>query len=429
MPTSLLNAEVILSQEIGDFWEGTTTTATGAITIVDTLLLSKPDDWITDEAWDMLTSGSQNEEERKISTSSSVVTGSLTVGSHGGSIASGVTYRVHRLFEASEKRRALVQAARNIFPDCYDMVWDESLVTGNWLRDGSFEIWTNTTDLTDWNEDGLTATQVATNGLFKHGSVSVRLDTAAGTLSQGTAQHDDLKLLAGKSVRFSVQGWCNTTDCLRLVISDGTTDTFSDYHDGGTAWTTNNMPLEVQAYIDANPTEVTFKLVHENAAATSYVDDARVISDFRSKLYIGHLNLHQNRPYRVEIEPENYSNQEPWIGIHDWEVDEDGFLFLPTSIKSDYRLRVVGPQILDFLSSGTSSTSWSAEINLNQPQVEALVAEAAVYLYTWMSMPNYESGTREDYQQMLAFWKNEARERKGKFGMPILPSTISYGME
>ncbi|KKN78434.1 hypothetical protein LCGC14_0349660 [marine sediment metagenome] len=431
MTTTLLNCEVILSKQIGDYWEGTTTSASGAITIVDTALIRFPDDWITDVSYDMVTSGSRSEEERKIShANSSVSTGTLSVGTHGGSIASGVTYRVHRLFEASEKRRALITAAKNIFPECYDMVWDESLVTGNWLYDGSFEIWDSAgTALSNWVANTVTVTKTTTNGLFKHGLTSAKLSTAAGTLSQGYTENDDLKFLAGKTVRFSVQGHCDTADCLRLVVSDGTTDSFSSYHDGGTAWTENNLPLEVIATIDYNPTEVTFKIVHEVTAATSYVDDARVISDYRGRLYIGHLGIHQNRPYRVEVEPENYSNQEPWIGIHDWEVDEDGYIYFTTQLRSDYRLRIVGPAILDFLSSGTSSESWSATINLNSPQTEILAAEAAVYLYTWMSMPNFESGTREDYQQMLAYWEDKARKKKGKYGMPILPITISWGHE
>ena len=72
MAITLLNCEVILSQEIGDWWEGTTTAATDAVTVVDTGLIRFPDDWITDFSYDMITSGSRNEEERKISTSSSV---------------------------------------------------------------------------------------------------------------------------------------------------------------------------------------------------------------------------------------------------------------------------------------------------------------------------------------------------------------------
>jgi len=429
MTTTLLNCEVLLSQEIGDYWEGTSTSATSSVTIVDTSLLAKTDNWITDFSYDMLTSGSYNEEERKISTSSSVSTGSLTVLAHGGSIASGVTYRVHRLFEPSEKRRALISATKEIFGECYDMVWNESLVSGNWLRDGSFERWTTGTDLTDWSESVIVPAQTATNGLFKHGGYSACLAGTAGTLTQGYTENSDLRQLAGKTVSFTLQGHCNVGSCLRIAVYDGSTQTFSDYHEGGTDWTPDTDPLKVQATINSTPTEVTFKVCHDDANGTSYVDDGRVISGYRNRTYSGHLGLAQNEPNEIFIEPAQYSREEPWISIHDWEVDEDGYLYLPTSVSNDYRLRVVGKQYLDFISSGTVSTSWSATINLNEPQTRILTAQAAVYLYTWMSMPNYESGTREDYQEMVGFWKQEVKERKAKFGMPSLPVTTSWGFE
>jgi len=429
MTTTLLNCEVILSKELGDFWGGTTTSATASTTVTDTSLKAKPNDWITDVSYDMITSGSYNEEERKISALDNS-TGALTVLAHTGSVASGVTYRVHRLFEASEKRRALVAAAKNVFGDCYDLVWDESIVSGNWLKDGSFERWDSAgTALTDWAESVVVPKKTSTNGLFKHGAYSAQLAGTIGTLSQGYTNNDDLKWLAGKTVEFTLQGHCNTASCLRIGVYDGTTQTYSTYHDGGTSWTDNTDPLSVQVTLDDNPTEVTFTICQEIAGGTSYVDDARVISGYRDRLYIGNLGFAQNQPNEIYIEPTQYSQEEPWIKIHDWEVDEGGYLYLPTSVSNDYRLRIIGKQYLDFLVSGASSTSWSATINLDSPQTEILVAEAALYLYTWMSMPNYESGTREDYQGMIGFWKEEARARRGKFGMPVLPVMTSWGFE
>ncbi|KKK50594.1 hypothetical protein LCGC14_3123460, partial [marine sediment metagenome] len=62
---------------------------------------------------------------------------------------------------------------------------------------------------------------------------------------------------------------------------------------------------------------------------------------------------------------------------------------------------------LDFLASGVSSTAWTATININSPQTDILVAQAALYLYTWMSIPNFDSGTTERFQQMMGFWQGE----------------------
>jgi hypothetical protein len=429
MSTILQNAEIELSKQLGDFWEGTTTSASGAVSIVDTSLLAKPPEWITDVSYDMLTSGSYSGEERKISSLSS---STLSVGTHGGSVVSGVTYRVHRLFQASEKRRALIASARHIYPDLYQEVWDESLVSGNWLKDGSFEIWITGSNLTYWTEDTVTVAQQSTVPYTRHSLYSVHLSTAAGSLYQDISINGDLQLLKGKSVTFSCQGWCDTASCLRLSINDGTTQTYSEYHSGGSSWTHDN-PKEDDFYvtqtIDKDATEVTFSIHHENASASSFIDDARVIAGDRGQLYTGYLWLAQNEPSVIEMENSNYSREEGWSAVRDWDMDNNGYLHIPTSYPSGYRLRIKGMGYLDFLSSGTSSTSWTSTIAIDQPQLDILIAEAAVYLYSQMSMPNYESGAREEYQKMLGYWRDESNRRRGKFGMPVMPFLVSWGME
>jgi len=433
MATTLQYAMTELSKQIGDYWESTTTGTGSTVTVVDSALLAKPNDWITDVTYDFVTSGTNTGEERKVSTSSLLTAGTYIVGTHGTTTFSGITYQIHRLFEPSEKRRALITAAKNVYPDLYQEIWEDSLVSGNWLKDGSFETWTTSTNLSYWTETTVTTTQVSTGGYIRSGGLtSARLTTAAGSLSQGITDYADLQLLRGKNVTFTSQGWCNVGSCLRLSINDGSTQSYSEYHDGGTTWTEDNPRNDnfyVTQNIDSNATQVTFAIHHDVAAGTSYVDDARVISGRRGKTYLAYVGFAQNIPPSVYIEPNQYSTEEDWIPIHDYEIDNLGYLYIPTSIPADYRLRMRGAGYLDFIASGTSSTAWSSTIALNSPQTEVLIAEAAVYLYTWMSLPNYESGTRKDYQGMLEYWQAESQRRRSKFGMPPLSITNSWGME
>lgn len=125
MTTSLESNMILLSKQMGDYWTGTTTSGTDSTSVIDTALKAKANDWITDDAYDRLTSGDYDEEERKI-TSLDSSAGDLTVLAHGGTVASGVTYEVHRLFTASEKRRALVHGAKTGFPHIFKQIWDES---------------------------------------------------------------------------------------------------------------------------------------------------------------------------------------------------------------------------------------------------------------------------------------------------------------
>ena len=433
MTTSLLNCVVLLSKDIGDYWIGTATGSTGSATLVDSALIEKPNDWITDVTYDFITSGSNNEESRRVSTLSNT-TGLLTFArAHGTSFGTGNTYQLHRLFSPDEKRRAILRAKDDIFGSCFDLVWNEELVSGNWLKDGSFEYWNAAgTALNYWTESVIVPSKTTAAGYYKHGVASALLTGTIGSIRQRATDWEDIKKLAGQTVTFTMQAHCNTASCLRLSINDGTTQTYSSYHGGGTSWTQNNPrndSIYAQQFIDYNPTEITFAIHHEIGGGTSYVDDARVIGPYQPRLFINDMGLAQDQIYQVFIEPYYYSYDEPWLLIHDWEIDEDGYLYLPSSIPRDYRLRVIGKQYLDFLSSGTSSESWSATINLDEPQTYILSAQAAGYLYQNMSMPNFESGTREEYQKMLGFWQDETIRRKNKYGMPPIPVTVSWGME
>lgn len=129
MSTTLANCRKQLSKEIGDYWDSTTTSSGSSTTAVDTALKAKANDWISDapqEMYDLITSGTYSGEERKISSLDNT-TGTLTTLAHTGTIASAVTYEVHRIFTASEKRIALIMAAKLAFPYIFKKVRDISL--------------------------------------------------------------------------------------------------------------------------------------------------------------------------------------------------------------------------------------------------------------------------------------------------------------
>ncbi len=427
MSISLENAQIELSKQMGDFWNSTTTSAGSASTIIDTALKVKSNDWISDapnEMYDRITSGTYDDEERKLISLDSN-TGTLIPFAHGGTIASGVTYEVHRLFSASEKRRALVYAVRHSFPSLFARVKNESLSVGNWLKNGDVEVWTSSSYPDYWRVSAVTATKTSTAKLFKRGSYSCALTTAAGYLYEDWTYNDDLKELRGKTVTFTAQGYSNTASCLRLCIYDGTTSTYSPYHDGDSKWTEDDTPLNVTATIAEDASDVSFRVYHAVAAGTSYVDDLRVYGPQRDKIYIGDLNLVNHTPHRVSESYNTYQQYEPWSTLHNWDVDRAGYLYLAEGSYNN-RLRIEGIGYIDFLVSGASSTSWAATIELDAPQLDILVADAVIYLYTQMVSPNYTSGEREKFIEILAYWEKELNMRKAKYGMRTPPSTVVW---
>ncbi len=308
------------------------------------------------------------------------------------------------------------------------------MVSGNWLKDGSFEIWTSSSALTYWTKATSTIAKTTSSPYYKHGVTSCKIDTAAGSIEQSISNWDDLKRLAGKSVTFSIQGWCDTANCLRLSVYDGVNDiSYSSYHAGDSAWTEDEPSINnmyVQHFIDYNPTEITLKIHHDVAAGTSYVDDARAIGGIvdSPRIYIGNLNLVRNKPHQVLIEPYNYSKQEPWALIHSIRYDQtNGYMTLPSHVLQDYRLRILGNQYLDFYdSSDAIGTDWEDTIALDTPQTEILVAQAAVYLCQQKIVPNYTSGESDRWAKALAYWQRELRERISRFGMIAPSSTTSW---
>lgn len=422
MSTLLSAARIELSKQIADGWSSTTTSAgaAGGTTLVDTALKAKQNDWLNalDAAYDFITSGTYANEERYISTLDNS-TGTATMLAHGGQIASAVTYEIHRLWSPSDKRLALIHACRKGFPHIHTKIKSETLRAGNWLKNGDFYKWTSSSTPDDWTVATVTAAANTTVPYYLFGSKSMKLSTASGTVKQGTANNPIFFQLANKTAKFRLRGWCNTTSCLRIAIYDGTTRTYSDYHSGNSAWDyPDNETLYVEQDIAKTPTEVTLEIYHASASGISYVTDARVLSNPQDKIYIGYLGLARDTPNSVSQMPEGAIQSENWQRLHNWSVDADKYLHLPTGIDN-YFLKIEGMGYLDFLASGVSSTAWTATVDIDSPQLDILVAEAAVYLYTQMMMPNQSKGDRSQFGEGLSYWQNELADRRVKYGMPL----------
>ena len=427
MSTTLSNCMTEMSKQIGDYWSSTATGdgAVGGTTVVDALLMEFMNAWVGLEAHDRITSGTYDEEERYISSLSNTA-GTLTTIAHGGQILTNVTYEVHRVASASDKRICLIRAARNCFPDLYTQIADVSKSISNWLRNPNFEVWASASYPDYCRVSAVTAAENTTAPYVRFGSSSCKLSTAAGYMYTTNTLVPDFQDLAGQTVTFTSHVWCDTASAVRLAIYDGTTTTYSDYHPGTSDWTESSDPLEVSATIADTPTSVEFRWYLAKAAATAYIDDARVIGPRRNKYYIGDLGFHKDTPNIVQIEPSQYSQAEPWKTLRDWWVDNDKYLHLPATLE-DYRLRLRGTKVLDFLASGVSSTDWAATIDIDQPQVDILVAQAVIELCNQFMQPNQESATTDRWERAKQIWQLEYKERVGRHGMDAPEATVSWG--
>ncbi len=432
MSTTLLNARIALDKDLGDYFKSTTTGAGSETTLVDTALKAYANDWVTDTTRVMLEEEPAGDaaiyDERKVSSLDSS-TGTLTTLAFAAAPGAGIDYSVHRLFSPSDKRTALVQACKLGYPKIHARVRDETKTSGNWLLNGGVEGWASASYPDYWRVADVTAAKTTTAKLYMRGGSSCKLSGAAGYMYQDWSLNDDLKYLRGKAVKFKARGWCDTASALRLAVYDGATTTYSDYHAGDSTWNGRNDEWYVEATISETATDVSFRVYLTSATATGYVDNLRVTSGTYDKVYVGDLSLAQDRPLRISYQYDGSEFSEPWQPVRSYHVDETNRYLLIQGLPSDCKLRIEGVGYLDFLVSGASSTAWTATVALDEPQIKILSAEAVIWLYEQMSLPNFRSGDRKAYQEALSHWKNTVLpERQAKYGMILPPALADWGV-
>jgi hypothetical protein len=143
-------------------------------------------------------------------------------------------------------------------------------------------------------------------------------------------------------------------------------------------------------------------------------------------VYVGDLGLAQDRPMKLSINLTNEDRREPWQPLHNIINERNGYLDLP-NVPAGYKLRVEGYGYLDFLVAGVPSTSWTATLDINDPQTSIVTAAAAKRLYQGMMQPNMVSGNTSAYAEGYQFWTNQLEERKAQFRMPEIPIRMNWG--
>ena len=432
MTTSLYNAEVQLSKDIGDYWEGTTTGAGSATTIVDSALIAKSNDWITGEAYDFvvdMTGDTYNETERKISSLDNS-TGVLTTLARAGAIGAVATYRVHRLFSASEKRLALVQACKLVYPYIRTNIRSESFTLGNWLLNGDMEEWTLTTVPDHWTSGDITLAQTTTKPYYMRGTSACSLSNSVGGtgyMMQWWTLNDDLKYLRGRTIKFTCRSWCSGTGVLRLAIDTGvgSTPTYSSYHTATSAWNDEGEPLEVTSYISETAKTIRLTILLESETATAIIDDCKVFGPTYNKIDISGLNLDPNYRPKVYAAPNGF--REELVLLHNVQYDKANSCIYVFDNYQESDLVIEGIGYLDFIKSGASSTAWDSTIAVDNPQLLILTAQAAIYLFTQRVM-SYTSGEAKFAKEMVDYWKKELESRINKFRMPASTVVVNWGI-
>jgi hypothetical protein len=123
-----------VSIDLGDYWQGTTTGAGSATTLVDTALIDEDDNQFpTPRAQFHMLSGAASGETAGFDTKSGAT---LTVKSGrdlSAASGSGSSYEVHRIFTRQQKEDALTRALNQIFPVLFVVTQEELTIVANQL--------------------------------------------------------------------------------------------------------------------------------------------------------------------------------------------------------------------------------------------------------------------------------------------------------
>ncbi len=141
---------------------------------------------------------------------------------------------------------------------------------------------------------------------------------------------------------------------------------------------------------------------------------------------ISSLGLAQNQPTKIEYCTNTTVTYPNWITIRDWRVTTAGILYLPENMPA-CTLRITGMGYLDFLLTGSVSTAWTAAIAVDEPQLQILLAEAAIYLYKQMA-GSYTAGGREYAIERTQYWLAERLKRINAYSMPLPPIRTVWGV-
>uniref|UniRef100_A0A6M3L6S3 Uncharacterized protein n=1 Tax=viral metagenome TaxID=1070528 RepID=A0A6M3L6S3_9ZZZZ len=396
-----------------DGWRtGTTTGAGSSTTAADTVLADKGDDFYNDTHFILLTSGTYATKIRPVSDFTStggIVTWTAALA---GASGSGVTYELS-IFHPDDVKRCLNAAALEAFPYLRKRIIDESLISGNWLRDPGFEDWSSTTALYHWQAVGTATFAQGTSiygGRLYGSKVAIVTSVAANDgIKQSTATNDSLIDLRGHSITFrAVLAGASGDAVIRITDSDGTTT--SSAVSALATWET----LSVTRTISSTTKVVTFDAISPNNQSF-YIDNARTFGkekyDYVLPTFLINVNeVNAQVMHEATYPCDDMSFVYPPRPIVNRRIYNDGTyrtLQILEPLIDESKLQIIGSGYLSTLAADTTT------VEIDGDEVNVLIALAVSKWYQMQSgMIGSESSDR--FSQLSEKWYQEYLRRRNR---------------
>jgi hypothetical protein len=426
-----------LSIELDDLWESRATSdSEDLLTVVDTKLLQKTSQWITNgmSINVRVVDWPREDYTRPVSSLNGAI---LTVASaFGAAIEAAATYELHRLFPRIEKIRALKQALFMVFPDVYELVRDSSLTIVSGLS--GYDI----SELGIWNNQPHQVLYQLNSGdtdyeYYKTGNDSLLFATATTWLAQTfipVVSHTitGIKLLLSRigspgPITISIKatdtnGKPTGADLCSYTIVDG-----------------ESLPLMGSEEWK----EITFSTTTHLQAGTKYAIVVRATQtiphfvtwsvDTTSPTYTRGCALHSSTSgstwsataFELMFEEcgvaDDTDELDTWMELHHWQVTPDGILTLGETLEDGKRLCIVGIRPPQFVIE--DDFCWC--LPLLQPFVSIVTAQAAIILWERRISSGLESDVNR-VKEMIQFWEKRLAERRVRNKMMAPPGQIVF---
>lgn len=366
--TTLSSMRQSLSQNMGDF-ESFATTAAGSAagtSVISTALLDLPGGGDEDafENFYLLVADSSSDADGEFRRVANYVPNSdnptlIVERSFSTQVASSITVELHR-FSPTDKGNVIRQAIRELYPDLYLSVRDETLIVDNIVSNSGFE--TYSSGFTGWTEAGSPTVTEETSRVF-HGSSAAKVvaGVADGQLTQ--ALDVNLAEIAGQTVSAKFWAWTDAATQGRVRLDFGSETTSGDYHAGDSQW-------ERLSASDGVPTDATgvTVILEAIAGSTVYWDIGYVRVGPKYSYTIPSTIL--RGPYTVTQQFSESDVSGPYYPIPDGGTPTEGRI-----------LRLTGMGIL------SQPTTDSGTTEVGEPQAQLIVAYAKMLMYRLMASP------------------------------------------
>lgn len=402
--TTLQTMDQSLAETLGDF-DSLATTAAGAATgktVVSQALLDLPGG--TDEdAFENFylriadsTSGANEEVRRVVSyVENSDAPTLLFARAFSVQIDSGVTVQLTR-FNPVDRRNQIRRAIRELFPDLYLHIRDESLIVDDILVDSGMENWTSGV-LDSWTVVGSpTVTQETSR--VRHGASSAKVvaSGAAGQLTQTPTVN--VNEITTNTVRAKKWVYATSAGAARIRVDYGASFANSVYHSGQDQWEL----LTIDSSVPKVATQV--KMICEVADGFTGYFDTGYFSVGPLSRYVLPSAMLRGPNYLYQQYDEN-ETEGSYYPMRDASAPTEGRI-----------LRLRGMGIL------SQPTTDSGTTEVGEPQTQLIVAYAKMLFYRLMATPARSAQqNRQGYIDAALDAAGEVAILKGQIGI-VMPS-------